>query len=201
MTLSPRHVLLISAALAGTLLLSACGKNQPAAAPSEPAPASTVAPTAAPPTPASSAPATAATVSGDNTARVAPAAASSAATQPTATAEPPMKVTKVTLGSAVNAEHQVTHADNRFAANDNTLYVSVATSGHSSDTTINAKWRYLEGKGQLVSDISQSIATDGPALTTFKVRNPDLWPEGKYQVEISLNGKPVAMQDFEIKKS
>ncbi len=110
-------------------------------------------------------------------------------------------MTKVTLGSAVNAEHQVIRAGNRFAANDNTLYASVATSGHSSDATVNATWRYLEGKGQLVSNISQSIATDGPALTTFKVHNPDLWPEGKYQVDISLNGKPVAKQNFEVKKS
>jgi hypothetical protein len=33
------------------------------------------------------------------------------------------------------------------------------------------------------------------------VQNPDLWPEGKYKVEISLDGKPVAKQDFAIRKS
>jgi hypothetical protein len=33
------------------------------------------------------------------------------------------------------------------------------------------------------------------------VQNPDLWPEGKYRVEISLDGKSVAKQDFEIGKS
>ncbi len=203
MTRSPRHALLFSAAIGGMLLLSACGKDQPATAPSAPAAASTSAPAPAPaPPPAttSSAPAMAQPASAGSSASVAPAKASSAATVAAAPV-PPLAVTKLTLGSAVNAEHQVTHAANDFAANDNTLYASVATSGQSSDATINAKWRYLEGKGQLVSNISQSIATDGPALTTFKVHNPDLWPEGKYEVEISLNGKPVAKQDFEIKKS
>jgi hypothetical protein len=37
-------------------------------------------------------------------------------------------------------------------------------------------------------------------VTTFKVQNPDLWPEGKYKVEISLDGKTVADQDFQIGK-
>ena len=77
----------------------------------------------------------------------------------------------------------------------------MATEGSSGGATLNAKWSYLEGTSQLVSSISQSIATDGPAVTTFKVQNPDLWPEGKYQVVISLDGKQVAKQDFEIKKS
>jgi hypothetical protein len=113
----------------------------------------------------------------------------------------PLTVAKLTLGSAVNAEHQVTRASNSFATNDKTIYASVATEGSSGGATLNAKWSYLEGQGQLVSSISQSIATDGPAVTTFKVQNPDLWPEGKYKVEISLDGKPVAKQDFAIRKS
>ena len=121
---------------------------------------------------------------------------------PAAVAAPvPLTVAKLTLGSAVNAEHQVIRASNSFAPGDKTIYASVATEGSTGGATLNAKWSYLEGQGQLVSSISQSIATDGPAVTTFKVQNPDLWPEGKYKVEISLDGKPVAKQDFAIKKS
>lgn len=92
-------------------------------------------------------------------------------------------------------------ASDSFATSDKTLYATVATEGSTQGATLNAKWSYLEGEGQLVSSISQSIATDGPAITTFKVQNPDLWPAGKYKVEISLDGKPVAKQDFQIGKS
>jgi hypothetical protein len=196
MTNFPRTTALCSAILVSLLLLSACGKNEPAAPASAPSTPSTTAPgtasTAMPP-PASTvaAPATSGTSAG-----IAPASST-----PAPAAATPLTIAKVSLGSAVNAEHQVTRASSRFAPNDKSIYASVATEGSSEGATLNAKWSYLEGTGQLVSSISQSIATDGPAVTTFKVQNPDLWPEGKYKVEISLDGKSVAKQDFEISKS
>ena len=202
MTRSMRFTVLYSATVAGLLLLGGCGKNEPPPA-ATPAPTSTAPSTA--PTPATTAPAPAGT-----TAALPPAGASPAATASVASAasvaapaamSAPLTVAKLTLGSAVNAEHQVTRASNSFATNDKTIYASVATNGSTGGATLNAKWSYLEGQGQLVSSISQSIATDGPAVTTFKVQNPDLWPEGKYKVEISLDGKPVAKQDFAISKS
>ncbi len=195
MTRFIRTTALCSASLAGLLLLSACGKNEPATPASAPAGPGTAATAMSPP-----AASTVATPAASSTsAGIAPAATVAApATTVTTT---PLTVAKVTLGSDVNAEHQVTRASDRFAPNDKAIYASVATQGSSEGATLNAKWSYLEGQGQMVSSISQSIATDGPAVTTFKVQNPDLWPEGKYKVEISLDGKSVAKQDFEIKKS
>lgn len=195
MTRFIRTTALYSASLAGLLLLSACGKNEPATPASAPAAASTAAAAATLPPAASTA---AAPATGGTAASIATAAVPAPAAAPTSA---PLTVAKVTLGSDVNAEHQVTRASNRFAPNDKAIYASVATEGSSEGATLNAKWSYLEGQGQLVSSISQSIATDGPAVTTFKVQNPDLWPAGKYKVEISLDGKAVAKQDFEIKKS
>jgi hypothetical protein len=197
MTLFPRTTALCSAILASLLLLSACGKNEPAAPANAPGAAST---SPAPGTPSTAMPPPANTVAAPATsgtsASIAPAGSALAPA-----AAPPLTIAKVTLGDAVNAEHQVTRASSRFAPNDKSIYASVATEGSSEGATLNAKWSYLEGTGQLVSSISQSIATDGPAVTTFKVQNPDLWPEGKYKVEISLDGKTVAKQDFEIGKS
>jgi hypothetical protein len=193
-----RFTVLYSATVAGLLLLGGCGKNEPAPA-GAPAPASTApaAPTTAP-APAS----TAAALPPAGAAPAGTASVASAASVTSPAAMPaPLTVAKLTLGSAVNAEHQVTRASNSFATDDKTIYASVATEGSTGGATLNAKWSYLEGQGQLVSSISQSIATDGPAVTTFKVQNPDLWPEGKYKVEISLDGKPVAKQDFAIRKS
>ena len=197
MKIASRTTALCSAVLA-SLLLSACGKQQPAA-PANPPAASTAATPAAPvPSAAGSAvvPATPA-ASSTSASAAAPAAAAVAA----APAKAPLTVAKVTLGDAVNAEHKISRPGSSFAASDKTIYASVATEGSSGGATLNAKWSYLEGQGQLVSSVSQSIATDGPAITTFKVENPDLWPAGKYKVEISLDGKPVATQDFAIRKS
>jgi hypothetical protein len=197
MTRSMRFTALYSATVAGLLLLGGCGKNEPAPA-GTPAPAST-APVAATmtPAPAGTAALPPAGAAPAGTASVAnPAAVTSPAAAPT-----PLTVAKLTLGSAVNAEHQVSRASDNFATNDKTIYASVATEGSTGGATLNAKWSYLEGQGQLVSSISQSIATDGPAITTFKVQNPDLWPEGRYRVEISLDGRPVAKQDFAIRKN
>lgn len=194
MTRPMHNTALLSATLAA-LLLSACGKNEPAAPPANaPAPAHTAAAPAPTPAPAATAAQPAAAATATHAGSMAP---SIAATPPPA----PLTVAKLTLGSAVNAEYKVTRPGNRFATSDKTIYASVTTEGSTGGATLNAKWSYLEGQGQLVSSISQSIATDGPAITTFKVQNPDLWPEGKYRVEISLDGKPVAKQDFEIRKS
>lgn len=195
MTHFPRTTALCSAILVSLLLLSACGKNEPAAPASAPSAPSTTAPA----TPSTAMPAPAGTVAAPATSGT--SASIAPASPALAPAAAPLTIAKVTLGSAVNAEHQVTRPSSRFASNDKSIYASVATDGSSEGATLNAKWSYLEGTGQLVSSISQSIATDGPAVTTFKVQNPDLWPEGKYKVEISLDGKTVAKQDFEIGKS
>ena len=199
MTRSMRLTALYSATVVALLLLGGCGKNEPAPA-GAPAPASTA------PAAATTAPAPAGTAAlppaGAAPAGTTSVASAASVIAPAAVAAPvPLTVAKLTLGSAVNAEHQVIRASNSFAPGDKTIYASVATEGSTGGATLNAKWSYLEGQGQLVSSISQSIATDGPAVTTFKVQNPDLWPEGKYKVEISLDGKPVAKQDFAIRKS
>ena len=184
------------ASIGSLLLLAACGKHE-AAAPATPPAASSVATAAM--TPTATAPARASTAKTDAT----PASTGTSAVNapaPAALTPSPFAFDKLTVGDAVNAEHKVTHVADHFASDDKTLYASVDTVGSSKGATLNAKWRYLEGSGQLVSSISQSIATDGPAITTFKVENPDLWPEGKYKIEISIDGKPVASQDFQIAK-
>lgn len=201
MTRSARSAALYGACLAG-LLLGACSKHPPAPPASQPATAKTAAATTKPVLAAPARAATAATTpaTGSTTAHVTAPASSMASPTVTATAGTALSVASVTLGNAVDAAHQVTQASNRFAASDKTIYASVATVGRSGSATLNAKWSYLEGRGQLISSISQAIATDGPAVTTFMVQNPDLWPEGKYRIEISLDGKPVTTQDFEIGK-
>lgn len=194
MKLSFRSYALCTATVTGLLLLTACGKkdDQQNAAPAAASTAPAAAPAAASTAPA--APAAAAT------AAAAPAAPVAAPATPAAASES-LKVGSVTLGSAVGADKKVAKAKTAFAPNEKTIYASVATEGTTAGATLNAKWTFQDGEtATTVSDISQSISTDGPAVTTFKIQNPNEWPEGKYKIAISLNGQAVSNQAFDVKK-
>lgn len=202
MKTSARSLLLCSLAAGGALLLGACGKhdnnNTPAPAPAGTAATSPMAPMSPQPVPAATAPAPA------STAAPAPAGSSAPANAGTTAAATPavdnaFGIDQVVIGDAVNSSHAVATAKDHIAADHKAIYASVETRGKTDGVTLSARWSYLEGKGQLVSAISQSIATDGPAVTTFKIQNPHLWPAGKYQVEIALDGKPVSTRAFEVK--
>jgi pyruvate/2-oxoglutarate dehydrogenase complex dihydrolipoamide acyltransferase (E2) component len=204
MKLSARSAALYSVTFAGLLALSACGKNeqQPASQPASPstAPAPAAASTAAHPAAASTAAAPAPASTAAAPAPASTAAPASAAATPAA-ADNGFQVASITLGDAVTPDHKVRKEVTSFAPNQKTIYVSVETSGSTTGATLNAKWSYLEGNGELVNSVSQSIVADGPATTTFRVQNPDLWPVGKYKVDILLDGKQVQSKTFEIKKS
>lgn len=163
--------------------LAACGKR----APESPAQAGKAA-----------APATAASAARPVPARAGSSAKSSAAAPAAATSA--FKVESVTLGSAVDGAQHVREPATHFAPDDKTIYASVASTGVTSGIALNARWHYLEGAGQLISSVTQRLASEGPATTTFTLHNPDLWPEGKYDVQISVDGKPVDTRTFTIAK-
>ncbi|WP_413625070.1 hypothetical protein [Luteibacter sp. Lutesp34] len=199
MKLSFRSSALCTATVAGLLVLTACGKKEeqqntaPAAASTTPA-----APAAAP---AATAPAATGTAAAAATPAAPAPAAQPAATPAASAAADTLKVGSVTLGNAVGSDKKVSKEKTTFAPTDKTIYASVATEGSTAGATLNAKWTYQDGETTTtVSDISQSISTDGPAVTTFKIQNPNEWPEGKYKVTVSLNGNAVGNEAFEVKK-
>ncbi len=166
-------------------VLSACSKDRVPAAPTVPASK-----------PVATAPATS-TPAKPTPARLIKAAPVAAPVPATTT----FHITAVNMGRAVNAAREVTQPSNRFAANEKTIYAGVATAGVTAGATLNARWNYLEGAGQAITSVTQRIATDGAATTTFTLQNPDLWPEGKYNVEISVDGKLVDTRAFTIGKA
>jgi len=173
-----RNSFVTVAALAAALALSACGKQEappPAPAPAQPAPAPAPAP-ATPPAPAQPAPAPAAT----------PAAAATT-------------VASVVLGNALSADGKVTLPTTVFGKKD-TIYAQVITmsTGGAGSVSVGAKWTY--DQGQPVSQSTESVSTaSGTATTTFHTSKPDGWPAGKYQVEITVDGKTAANASFEVK--
>lgn len=163
------------------MALAACHKHgEPPAAPAKAASAAPASTHAAPRAPA-------------------PAASSKAAASTPAVAADVFRVTGLRVGSLIDpVSYAVTTTTDRFSPDVSTLYASVATEGRTPQAALAAHWRYLEGQGVVVNDLSQNVSADGAAITTFKVRNPNRWPSGHYRVEITLDGKPVAQQDFEI---
>jgi hypothetical protein len=200
MKLSARSAAFYCVTLAGLLALSACGKNeqQPANQPAAPSTAPAPASTAAPPAPSTTAAAPAHTGTAPAPASTA-APASAAAPAPAAPAADAFQVSTVTLGDSVNTDHKVKKDMSTFSPTQKTIYVSVDTTGNTPGATLNAKWTYLD-KNQMIVSTSQSIIADSPSTTTFSMKNPDLWPEGKYKVDISVDGKQAASKTFEIKK-
>jgi hypothetical protein len=196
MNIQAHKTALYCATLAGLLVLSACGKNHEASnttpttpATSAPAPAVPAPPASAPMAPPTSVPSPTST---------APAPAQTTAQSPIKSGGE-IKIAAVTIGSQVDAAHAISKEQRSFAPEEKAIYASVATIGTADNATLNAKWSYMDGKDEPFSSTSETIATDGPAITTFKVQNPNAWPKGKYKVVISLNGKQVASEDFEVR--
>jgi hypothetical protein len=122
-----------------------------------------------------------------------PAAAPAPAPAP---AQAPFRVSNVQVGNAIDADKRVTAPSATFAPGD-TIYASVATVGVAPSVTLVARWTYGD-EGQLVNEESQTIAPTGPTNSEFHIAKPDGWPAGKYKVEISADGNPVASQGFEV---
>ena len=200
MTPTARTYSLLALTTAVALALSGCGNGSHNAG--GPASSGTVtAPAHAGTAPAVAHSAPAAASSAPAKAASAPAAPAAAATAPSSPA-PAATNSQLSLviGSAVTADHRVAHAVSSFKPAEKAFYASVSTNGKSLGGTLNAKWLYLEGKKPLViSSVSQLISAETPSSTTFTVRNPNPWPQGRYKIEISLDGKSVASQDFQVR--
>ncbi|MFC5436605.1 hypothetical protein ACFPME_08550 [Rhodanobacter umsongensis] len=169
-----RQPLILTAALASALALSACGKKDESASsiPGTPPPSAS-APTMAP-APASTA------------GMMAPASSGTAAA---------VTLNAVELGSTVDANNKILASGTSFAPKD-TIYASVDTSG-SGTATVAAKWTYQDG--QTVHEDSKTINAAGPETTAFMISKPGGLPVGSYKVAISLNGNQVASKDFTVK--
>jgi hypothetical protein len=105
-----------------------------------------------------------------------------------------VRVTDVTLGSAVGLDKTILRPQEVFRPED-TVYVSVVTAGSSSNTLLSARW--LRG-GQVLEETTQAIAPAGTANSEFHVSKPGGFEAGEYEVEILVEGKPVQKRRFTV---
>lgn len=105
-----------------------------------------------------------------------------------------VRVTDVTLGSAVGLDKKILRPQDVFRPED-TVYVSVVTAGSSSNTLLSARW--LRG-AQVLVETTQAIAPAGTATSEFHVSKPGGFEAGEYDVEILVEGKPVSKRRFTV---
>jgi hypothetical protein len=74
--------------------------------------------------------------------------------------------------------------------------MSIHTQGTASKYTLSSKW--LTPSGDTLTEYSQVIATAGQTDTVFSLSKPDGWPKGRYQVELSINGKLLRTVPFTV---
>lgn len=120
----------------------------------------------------------------------------SAATAPPT--PPPFVVAEVVVGKSLGADGKsIGEVTTAFAVSD-TFYASVRTTGAASAPhTLAAQWTYEDG--QVVKDDAQDIQPAGPAVHEFHISKPDGWPTGRYKVSVSLDGKTVGEQAFDVR--
>jgi hypothetical protein len=107
-----------------------------------------------------------------------------------------VRVTAMDLGRSLAADKGIADKTSEFRASD-TIYLSVETDGTSPQATLLSRWTYQDG--QVVRELSETIAPTGKARTEFHIVNPGGWPAGKYAVAVSLNGAAAGSKDFEVK--
>ncbi|HZF99308.1 MAG TPA: hypothetical protein VEY92_13935 [Pseudoxanthomonas sp.] len=184
---------LLALTIVATLAVSACNRNDssddaaaPTAAPDVTATSPTTDPATGPPLEPVPEPA-AGTVTGSGTG-TAPAASGTMASQFT--------VRSISVGNAASADRSVIARPG--VSRIDPIIVSVRTDGSASNVNIGARLTYQDG--QVAGEESQVLNTSGSEITNIEFRDANGWPEGRYTVDVTVNGQPAgAGQQIEVR--
>lgn len=123
------------------------------------------------------------------------------ATADTAAAPAPpskdLEIAAVMIGKRIGQNNLITEPTFQFAPQD-TVYVSVGTTGAPDSATLAAVWHFQSGK--MVDSTARTIQPKGPENTEFHVANPKGWPVGTYKVTIYADGDSVDARTFAVRK-
>lgn len=107
-----------------------------------------------------------------------------------------ISVTDIDIGRSINADLTIKDNTTTFRPSD-VVYASVATSG-AAPATLGVRWIYDDSK--VVDEGTREIHPTGATRTEFHLSKPDGFPEGRYRLEVSLNGASAGTKEFEVKK-
>ena len=108
-----------------------------------------------------------------------------------------LAISGVMIGKRIGQNNLITEPTFQFAPQD-TVYVSVGTTGAPASADLTAVWKFQGGK--TVDSTAQTIQPTGPTNTEFHVANPKGWPVGTYLVTIYADGDSVDARTFAVKK-
>jgi hypothetical protein len=84
-------------------------------------------------------------------------------------------------------------------APDETFYCIATLANAPDDTTVKAAWTAVEAEGVEPNFfIDEAELTSGSNTLHFELSNDNLWPKGKYKVDLYLNGKLERTLEFEV---
>ena len=104
-----------------------------------------------------------------------------------------LRVTSIQLGRSLNADNTIASHTTTFKPDD-TIYLSVATSGAGSGT-MSVRWTYGE---HLVDEPKRPVSSRNIAVTEFHLKSGDPFPPGEYAAEVFLDGKSVGTERFKV---
>ena len=107
-----------------------------------------------------------------------------------------LRVSNVMIGKRIGAGNHITEPTFQFAPQD-TVYVSVGTSGSKGTDHLTAAWRFQTG--EIVQQSSEPIPTAGEN-TAFQLSKPKGLKPGTYKVVMFLGDDSVDAKVFVVKK-
>ena len=107
-----------------------------------------------------------------------------------------IEVTSIDLGRSINADMTIKENTTTFRPSD-VVYASVATEG-AAPAKIGVRWVYNDS--QVIEEGDREIRPTGPTRTEFHLSKPDGLPEGRYRLEVTLNGASAGTKEFTVKR-
>lgn len=109
------------------------------------------------------------------------------------------RVAAMELGRAVDSMNNILGGvTTNFGVND-TLYLSVRSENTAPGSTVAVRW--MTAAGRMIDSTAQQIAAGAGAVasaTEFHLSKATAWPEGKYHVEVFLDGVSQGIKEFEV---
>lgn len=108
-----------------------------------------------------------------------------------------VSVADVELGKSVDADMRVTDQTDEFLPTD-LVYVSVTVKGDAPSARLTARWLFEDGR--LIEETSQTVMLATNPTAEFHISQASGLPIGNYKVVVQLDGKTVAVKEFEVEK-
>ena len=132
--------------------------------------------------------------------------ADSSSTNPPAMAPTPVPPAAVTAqsiftGRRIGDNKQISDSTSRFNARD-TMYVVVTTANTPSGGNMMAKWTFETGAvvDSIIQSVEKTDSVQTTSITEFHIVKATPWPNGKYTIDISMDGRSLGTRTVEVSK-